>query len=168
MKRGAAIAFEFDVKRTEHTGDGHDSPPTELRPTAADHALVRFAERRAEDLGLNWRELLAEIGVRDRAGIHRVKKLGLTTKQLRAIEKRLDDIEHDRGVTASRGTQLREWIAVGAELLTLDDDSQLFRDMLAGVTDNLRNAKKLAESRATFRRKAVEPKSGDDEENGSD
>lgn len=135
--------------------DGDQEP---RRVTAVEPAFEIVVRRRAEDLGMDFGALLKEQSSKPTAS--RVEHVGMTAKLLRKVEDALDAEELRRDVKVSRSQLLRDWLAVGAEILVLDDGVQVLRRMLDYARDGLRRTKALEESLARWR-------SGDGEENGA-
>ncbi len=115
-------------------GDPHDKKTA--KPNAADPVVVKLAQRRAADLGVQWEDVL------ERAELSRTTGWRLTTGEasaasIKKIERALEAFEQEKGVAVidSRGARLREWNELGAELLLLDDANPFttFNEMIGRV-----------------------------------
>jgi hypothetical protein len=145
VKHNSAISFAHDMAER--------SRPSEKarRPTAIDDVMWRFAERRAEELGVDFRELVTKLSSRPTEW--RARAQGATPQLLQKVEARLAEIEEERGVASSRAALLKAWSEMGAELLMIDDDGKLFKEMLESARDVLAAARKLDGAMNAFRKK---------------
>lgn len=113
--------------------------------------MWRFAARRADELGVNFDEMVEELSSRSTAW--RVRKEGATPQLLEKVESRLSAIEESKGLKSTRGEMLKAWSEIGAELLLLDDEGLHFRQASGVAKDVLSAGKKLHEALSVFRKK---------------
>lgn len=145
MKHNAAISLSLDMTERSRASE------KQRRPTAVDDVMLRFAARQAEELGVDFKELLKELS--SRSTEWRVRKEGATPQLLQKIDAKLDEIEQARGVKSLRAAKMKEWTELGAELLMLDDDGLHFRKVLAVAREALKAGRKLNDAIDEFHKK---------------